>query len=163
MAKRRQTARGIFVPQNPGKIFAGDPTKIEYRSSWEWTVMRKLDQNPNVIGWSSETCRIPYRRPDTGQMSVYVPDLVVVYADPKTGKKRCEMLEIKPAKEVPFLMEGFQKLTKKDQAAQIINMAKWEAAMMFCKKRGIHFQVMTEYQIYPEMRRKLAMQMRKKK
>lgn len=163
MAKRKQTARGIFTPKNPEKIFAGNPEKIEYRSSWEWTVMSRLDNNPHVLGWASETCRIPYRRPDTGEQTVYVPDLVVVYADPKTGKKRAEMLEIKPAKEVPFLMDGVQKLSKKDMAAQVINMAKWEAAMQFCRKRGMTFQVMTEYQIYPEMRRKLQMQMRKKK
>lgn len=163
MAKRKQTAQGIFTPKNPGKIFAGDPNNIRYRSSWEFSIMSALDRNPLCCGWASETCRIPYQRPDTGRMTVYVPDLVVVYADPKTGKKRCEMLEIKPAKEVPFLMEGLQKLTAKDRAAQAINMAKWEAAMAFCKKRGITFRVMTEYQIYPEMRRKLAMQMRKKK
>lgn len=143
--RRTQTAKGKFIPDNPQKYFGGSVDDITYRSSWEWTMMRYFDAHPEVIGWSSETCAIPYFNPFTKRQTVYVPDFVIVYQD-KSGKKHAEMIEVKPAKEVPGLTEG--KISKRDQAAQALNYIKWQAALSFCKKRKIGFRVMTENEIY---------------
>ena len=135
-----------FEPQNPQKYFGGDPDKITCRSSWELTMCMYFDRSPAVLGWSSETCAIPYRNPLTGRHTVYIPDFVVVYQD-RNGKKHAEMIEVKPAKEVPgYLAES--KLSQRDRLAQALNMAKWQAARAFCSKRGMFFRVMTEHQIY---------------
>jgi hypothetical protein len=152
MAGRKQTLKGKYIPENPQKYFGGSVDDITYRSSWEWTCMREFDRNPMVIGWSSETCAIPYFNPFTKKQTVYVPDFVIVYED-RGGKKHAEMIEVKPAKEVPGLMtEG--KLSQRDQAAQALNYIKWQAALAFCKKRKIGFRVMTETEIYASNKKK---------
>lgn len=144
---RKQTWKDKFIPQNPQKYFGGSVDKITYRSSWEWTFMRYCDLNPYVLGWSSETCDIPYFNPYANRQTVYIPDFVLVYVD-RSGKKIAEMIEIKPAKEVPFLKEGQATKSKKDKAAQALNMVKWQAATKFCLKRGIKFRVMTEHDLF---------------
>lgn len=150
---RKQTWSGSYVPQNPQKYFGGSPDKITYRSSWEWSCMREFDLNPNVLGWSSETCDIPYFNPFLNRQTVYVPDFVIVYMN-KQGKKIAEMIEVKPAKEVYFLKEGQASKSKKDKAAQALNMVKWQAAVKFCAKRGIKFRVMTENDLFDTKRKK---------
>ncbi len=153
MAKFK-TMKGNFKPKNPTKYFGGDPSAITYRSSWEFTCMQTFDENPMILGWGSETCAIPYMNPFTRRQTVYIPDFVVVYED-RNGKKHAEMIEVKPAKEVPGMVnEGAKKLSPRDKAAQLLNMAKWEAANRFCKKRGMQFRVLTEYHIYSGMRGK---------
>lgn len=145
MAKK-QPAKGQFNMKNPQKYFGGSPDKVTYRSSWEWTMMNEFDTNPDILGWSSETCSIPYFNPLANRQTVYVPDFVIVYVDRK-GNKIAEMIEVKPAKEVPgYLSEG--KISKKDRLSQALNECKWAAARAFCAKRKIRFRVMTEYEIY---------------
>lgn len=149
---RKAPASGLFVMKNPEKYFGGSPDKVTYRSSWEWTCMKTFDENPDVLGWSSETCAIPYFNPLAGRQTVYVPDFVIVYVD-RTGRKRATMIEVKPAKEVPgYLTAG--KISKKDQLSQALNMAKWAAARAFCAKRKLGFEVMTEYEIYATNQKK---------
>lgn len=151
MAGRKQSIKGKYTPDNPQKYFGGSVDGITYRSSWEWSCMREFDRNPMVLGWSSETCSIPYYNPFTKRQTVYVPDFVIVYED-RNGKKHAEMIEVKPAKEVPGLLEG--KVGKREQAMQALNYIKWQAALSFCKKRGIHFRIMTEADIYTSQRKK---------
>jgi hypothetical protein len=142
----KSSHKGQFMPKNPEKVFGSK--NIIYRSSWEFTLMRYLDSRPEVVAWSSEGVSIPYRNPLTGRHTVYIPDFLVIYQD-KSGKNKVEMIEVKPAKEVPGLLNESKKLTKKDMMAQALNMAKWQAAMAFCKKRGIHFRIMTEMELFP--------------
>lgn len=110
-----------------------------------------FDNHPMVIAWSSESISIPYRNPLTGRQTVYVPDFLVVYE--RNGKKHAEMIEVKPAKEVPGY-EQKRRLTKKDKLAQVLNAAKWQAAISFCAKRGITFRVITENDLYQFKRKK---------
>jgi hypothetical protein len=143
----RKTHKGYFKPKNPEKLTSSK--QITYRSSWELALMRVLDEHPNVKQWCSEGVQIPYKNPLTGRFTVYIPDFLVKYVD-KDGNETVEMIEVKPAKEVP----GYQKLSEKtgkplkvsarDKAAQIVNAAKWQAAMAFCAKRNIKFRVATE-------------------
>ncbi len=160
MARSKSSATGVFRPKNPKKVFSGGKDII-YRSSWEFDVMRRFDESPSVITWASEPISIPYYNPVKRTHTVYVPDFIVVYAD-NNGRKTAMMLEIKPAKEVPFLMEGRQRLSTEDRVNQAINLAKWQAAAKFCKKRKMLFKVWTEYDIYKEMKRKLLNKSRKK-
>ena len=44
----RILVQGKFRPKNPSK-YKGDPTNIIYRSSWELTVFKYLDNNPEPI------------------------------------------------------------------------------------------------------------------
>lgn len=144
----RKTDKGLFVPKNPEKYIGANPDNITYRSSWELSVMLVLDSHPNILKWASEAVSVPYRNPLTGRWSMYVPDFIVVYID-KAGRSHCEMIEVKPAKEVP----GMQTLTERgkprrisqrDKLTQAINAAKWQAAAGYCAKRGWKFRVATE-------------------
>ena len=134
-------AQGIFIPKNPQKIVGKQ--QIQYRSAWELRVMSLLDQHPDVINWASESIAINYIHPLDGKQHRYIPDLLVTYKD-KNGKLRSELIEIKPAKEA--LKENSK--SKKDKAVVLINTAKFTAAMLFCKKHGLKFTVLTENDIW---------------
>lgn len=146
----KSSHKGQFLPKNPDKVFGNK--NITYRSSWEFALMRYLDQHPNVVAWCSEGVTIPYRNPLTGRHTVYIPDFIIVYQDDK-GNSRAEMIEVKPAKEVPGMLNE-KKISKKDRLAQALNAAKWQAAVAFCKKRGITFRVMTELDMFPTGKKK---------
>ena len=130
-----------FIPKNPQKLVGN--ARPFYRSSWELRVMMLLDQHPNVINWASESIAIPYKSPLDGKMHRYIPDFLIVYKD-KFGKQRAELIEVKPAKEA--IAENAK--SKRDKAAILLNTAKWGAAMMYCKKNGLHFRILTENDIW---------------
>jgi hypothetical protein len=138
----RNTSRGKFSPKNPEKyVGAGEPT---YRSSWEMTFMMFCDNNPAVEQWASESVKIPYRDPLTGQNTVYVPDFLIVYID-RHQKKHAELIEIKPRNQAVLESVGKNKL---NQAQYIKNMAKWQAAQSWCKRFGLQFRVVSEDDIF---------------
>lgn len=134
-------SQGFFTPKNPHKVLGN--SKIFARSSWELTVMTLLDQHPNVINWASESIAIPYKHPLTGRMHQYIPDFLIVYQD-KFGKRRAELVEVKPAKEA--FDENAK--SKRDRALLLVNTAKWAAAMTYCKKNGLSFRILTENDLY---------------
>ena len=105
--------------------------------------MRVLDAHPNVTQWASESMSIPYLHPLTGKWSFYIPDLLIVFVD-KDGKKRAELVEIKPAKET-YLDRA---KSKKDKLVHAVNQAKWVAAIAWCQKNGLTFRVLTEDQLF---------------
>lgn len=119
-----------------------------YRSSWEFTFMCFCDNNPAIIQWSSEAIAIPYRNPVTGKQTVYVPDFLIVYVD-SNQKQHTELVEIKPSKETA--METAKSVRDKYMVA--INMAKWEAANNWCKANGLRFRVVTEFDLYRNVKR----------
>ncbi len=109
--------------------------------------MEKFDSHPDVVSWSSESISIPYVNPLTRRQTVYIPDFIVTFVDAK-GNMHCEMIEVKPLKEVPGVGVGKGKSALRTKLIQAINAAKWKAARAFCTKRGIYFRVMTEDQIF---------------
>ena len=131
---------GKFIPSNPDK-YLGKRTP-QYRKGGELAVMRMCDNHPAILGWGSETHRIPYKNPLTGKMSTYVPDLLLVYKD-KKGQNHAEMVEIKPASQT--LSEA---RTQAQKAAAVVNHSKWAAAHAWCKSQGMSFRVITENQIF---------------
>jgi len=134
-------SQGEFIPKNPGKLIGN--SRIQFRSSWEHTVMNFLDTHPSVIQWASESIRVNYINPLTGKRSQYVPDFMIIYQD-KNGNRRHEIVEVKPRSQA--LVEHAK--SRHDKAAQIINMAKWAAALAWCKQNGMTFRILTEDDIY---------------
>ena len=135
-------AQGIFTPKNQSKYVGKH--KPRYRSGWELTFMTFCDTNKNVIAWASEAMAIPYRHPLTGKSTQYIPDFFVLYED-KFGRKKAEIVEIKPKKQ--SLIES-RVASARDRAIVAINHAKWAAATAYCKQKGLTFRVITEDDIF---------------
>lgn len=139
--------QGIYKPINPEK-YRGDVKNIIYRSSWESTVLFRLDTDPNVIAFSSEEIIIPYRDVN-GKVRRYFPDM---YVKRKIGDEIVEQLiEIKPYKETipPILTEGKRTKTKiREVLTYDTNQRKWASAREFCKKKGWQFVILTEKEIF---------------
>ena len=135
-------SQGVYKVKNIDKYVGGkDPV---YRSGWELTFMTFCDNNPSIQQWASEPVKIPYRDPLTGKGSVYVPDFLITYID-KNQKKHVEMIEIKPANQT--LAEKVGK-SAYNQSQYVKNMAKWEAANIWCRNQGIKFRIINETDIF---------------
>jgi hypothetical protein len=143
-------SKGGYTISNPEK-YVGNKVPV-YRSSWEFTVMCFLDNNPSIQQWSSEPVKIPYRDPLTGKQTIYLPDFLVVYID-KNQKKHAELWEIKPANQT--LKERVGK-NPYNQAQFVKNQAKWAAASAWCQQQGVKFRIITEADIFhnPKKRNK---------
>ena len=135
-------AKGVYQIRNPEK-YVGTKQPV-YRSGWEHTFMMFCDNNPSIQEWASEPIKIPYRDPLTGKQTVYVPDFLIKYID-RNQKAHVEIVEIKPAKQ-----QLIEKVGKNpyDQAQFVKNMAKWEAANVWCRSRGVKFRVINETDIF---------------
>lgn len=139
-------AQGKYQIKNSEKYVGKSlPT---YRSSWEFTFCTFCDNNPAVISWASEAIKIPYRNPVSGKQTVYVPDFLIVYQD-KNERQHTEIIEIKPSKEVT--MENAK--SYRDKLMVAINMAKWAAADNFARANNMRFRVVTEYDIFKNVKR----------
>ena len=138
---RQKYHQGKYTIKNPQKYSGkGEPT---FRSSWEFTFMNFCDDNPSVVAWASEPCKITYQNPLNGKVTAYVPDFVIVYMD-KAGQKKAELVEIKPATQSkPDLARR-----RTDKMAVVQNYAKWDAATKWANKRGMRFRVLNEGDIY---------------
>lgn len=135
-------AQGRFEMKHPEK-YVGKKTPLA-RSSWEFVFMRMLDEHPGVQNWASESIQIPYRDPLTGKHTIYVPDFFINYVD-KNGKNHAEVIEVKPQSQT--LREKVGK-SLYNQEQYIKNLAKWEAAVGWCKQQGIKFRVVNEGDIF---------------
>ena len=135
-------AQGKFEMKNPSK-YVGKKTPLA-RSSWEFVFMKMLDEHPGVESWASESIQIPYRDPLTGRHTIYVPDFFIVYID-KNKKKDAELVEVKPANQTLREKVGNNAY---NQSQYIKNLAKWEAASIWCKQQGIKFRVINESDIF---------------
>ena len=133
---------GEYRPRNVEKYRGSSIPR--YRSSWELTMMRFLDNNPAVLEWQSEGLQIPYRNPLTGKGSVYVPDFLVVYQD-KRQKLHAEMLEVKPHRQTTLEAAG---KSQHNRMHAMINAEKWRAAAKWCAQRNIRFRVVTEQTMF---------------
>ena len=141
-------SKGIYKLKNPEK-YVGN-TAPKYRSSWEFSVMRMLDENPAFINWSSEGIKIPYRDPLTGKHTVYVPDFLVMYMN-KQKKKIAELWEIKTKNQA--IREHVGK-NKYNQAQFVKNQVKWQVASEWCKQNKMIFRILTEDDIFHNGSRK---------
>lgn len=138
--------QGKFTPKNPRK-YKGDPTNIKFRSSWELTMMNRLDTDPNVLEWSSEETIIPYRSPLDNKIHRYFPDFKVKVID-RDGKHKTYLMEVKPLKQTQEPKKTpTNKATKRyihEVTTYLTNKAKWSAAESYCAKNGYEFLIITE-------------------
>jgi hypothetical protein len=141
--KKSKYKQGIYEPVNKDK-YMGDVEKIVYRSSWELRFLRYLDNNPNVIRYSSEEVIIPYYNRLDKKMHRYFPDFYMEVMT-ETGLKKY-IVEIKPEvqKNQPIKKGRVSKRFVRETILFEINSAKWEAADKFCKDNGIEFIILTE-------------------
>ena len=147
-SSRKGWRRGKFKPKNPEK-YVGDLSQIWYMSSWELSVHRFFDTNPNVLRWSSEEIAISYVKPTDRRVHKYYPDYWIEFRD-KHGNIKQEIIEVKPQKQTqPPTKKGKSRKTQIIETVQYaINVAKWQAATEFCDKRGIRFRILTEKQLF---------------
>lgn len=144
----RMAYKGIFRPVNTAK-YKGDPTKIIYRSRWEFMVMQKLDAHPDVLAWSSEEIIIPYISPLDGKKHRYFPDFWFRKKNPDNTVEEI-LVEVKPASQTkpPTAQKG--KPTKRyitEVATWGINSSKWQSAEAYCKAKGWKFVIITEHEL----------------
>jgi restriction endonuclease len=120
------------------------------RSSWETHFCKWCDNNPSIIKWSSEAIQIPYYDPVRRKNRRYYPDFSMSVKG-SDGKVINYIVEIKPYKETIQPSKGGN---KKDKTIMYefytfqTNMAKWKAAIDFCRKHGIVFKLLTEKDLF---------------
>jgi hypothetical protein len=138
MAKFRQ---GAYKPKNTAK-YIGKKIPI-FRSSWELRMFEHCDNSHNVKYWGSECVIIPYMLDQ--KIHRYYTDLLIVLND---GKR--VVIEIKPLKQT----KPPRKTKKKSRTTLLYenelyrkNLAKWNAAKEWCRKKGWEFKILTEKDI----------------
>ena len=136
----------IYIPKNKEK-YTGNDNPI-CRSSWETVLCRYLDNNSNVLEWSSENIEIPYMF--QGKKHRYFPDFYAKILN-STGTLEKWVIEVKPYKEThPPLKRGKKshKTLLHEKVTWEKNKAKWVSAKRFCKKMGYMFKIITEKELF---------------
>ena len=140
--------KGKYRPKNASK-YAGDPTKVIYRSLWERRFMVFCDNNESIKAWGSEEIVIPYMSPIDGKIHRYFVDFIVELIN-KNGKKEVVLIEVKPKAQCKA-PEKKNKVTRRylrEVKTWGVNSAKWRAAREFAENRGWEFKIMTEDELY---------------
>ena len=110
---------------------------------------RWLDNNINVLEWSSEEVVVPYIKPTDGKIHKYYVDYWVKFKN-KKGEEVEELWELKPHKQtVPPTTRGKRKKQQLVESVNYaINLAKWKYAQAFCKKNGWKFRIISERDMF---------------
>lgn len=146
---RWKQSKTAYKLNNPQK-YIGDLSKLKYKSSWEESVFKLLDNNPNIIRWGYEIIKIPYMKPLLNNTFVkrnYYPDLYVEYKD-REGKFVREIVEIKPLKQTKPSKSRKYDVKIYENYIHLVNLSKWEQAEKWCLHNGIKFSIMTEKSIF---------------
>lgn len=141
--------QGFYELKNKQK-YIGDPTKVIYRSKWEFQLMAYFDTTDKIKRWSSEFIVIPYQD-SSGKIHKYFPDFYIEIIDPNYPDKfECVVVELKPKHEtippkVPEKvtaksLENYEYALKTYQK----NLYKWTRAIDFCKKHQYKFVIVHE-------------------
>lgn len=136
-----------YEPKNPNK-YVGNPSNIICRSNWERKFCKYLDENQNIINWSSEELKIPYISTIDKQLHNYYPDFVF---EAKINEIETEtfIVEIKPKKQT---IKPTPKKNKRAYLNECItyetNMCKWKAATVFCQNKDWTFKILTEENLF---------------
>lgn len=142
----REYRQGLFKPINYQK-YAGDPTNIVYRSSWELKLFAWLDRSNACVSWSSEETVIPYISPVDGKPHRYFMDVKATFVN-KAGEKKTYLIEVKPfAQTQPPRQTRNKRALMEATATYAVNQAKWAAAQEYCLDRGWTFKIVTEYEL----------------
>jgi len=139
--------QGYYKLTNPDK-YIGDPSKIIYRSSWEFRFCKYCDDTADVIGWSSEPYPIKYISPIDGKEHDYYIDFYMRVK--KEDAVEDYLAEVKPkgSLEKPVFegIQTMQKLKNFNYAAKtwLTNSAKFAAAKNHAESIGYKFVIITE-------------------
>jgi hypothetical protein len=140
--------QNFFRPTNPQK-YMGDVNNIVYRSSYERRAFIWADTSPAVTKWASEEIAIKYFDPTTNKTRRYFPDLLVEIKD-QNGNIKKYLCEIKPARQTKPPNPSPKKKTKTwlmECTTYEKNVAKWNAAKLFCESNGLEFMLLTEREL----------------
>jgi hypothetical protein len=136
-----------YQPIFPEK-YAGDPTNIIMRSSWETRFACWCDRTPSIVKWSSEETVIPYRCPTDNRIHRYFVDFKI-QVKTKENSIKIYLIEVKPYNQtLPPQYPG--KKTQRylvESLTFIKNQAKWKAAEEYSKDRGWEFKILTENEL----------------
>lgn len=113
-SKKTKFKQGNYISQKTSRT-------VNFRSGLELKFYEQLEKNPKVRDYRVENINIDYYF--DGSRHTYIPDVLVEYTDGKI-----EMWEIKP----------------KSQTKWPKNLAKWQAASVYCASRNWEFIVVTE-------------------
>lgn len=139
----KQYAQGYYKLVHPEK-YMGDPTRVRFMSSWEYHTHQFFDFNQRVVKWSSEPIGIPYMKPTDARIHRYYPDYYCEYID-VDGVIQKEIVELKPMSQV---LPPRANASQYEQVTYLVNKAKWAAAELYCKERGLVFRIITENSVY---------------
>lgn len=136
------TYKGMYKVKNPAK-YAGDHTKVIYRSLWERNVFRWCDDNPQILKWSSEEVVVPYYYDLDRKYHRYFVDLKF------TTSEGTFLVEIKPKKQTVPPKRPSRQTPKflAEAATYVKNQCKWKAAKTYAEDRGWKFVIWTEDEI----------------
>ena len=153
--KRSRFRQGYYALTNAEK-YIGDPTKIIYRSSWEYRFCKYCDTTPEITMWSSEPVAIPYVSPLDGKQHSYFVDFYMKLEKPDGAIEY--LVEVKPSKSLkqPVMAEGLVTMNKLKQfndaaSTWVINRAKFKAAEEFARINGKSFIIVTEEFLFKRM------------
>ena len=164
----KRYSKGLYEIRNIDK-YIGNPSECIFRSSWELKFMVYCDLHHSVKKWGSETAQIQYfmKNDRTGVMEPhrYFPDFYIEKIDPNdpdVDKKY--FIELKPFKEykpdfvkyesdgsLRIITPGSRKSLKAFENFEYQvktfqkNLAKWQAATIWCNKRYMEFVVIHEH------------------
>ena len=149
-----RSRKSIFIPKNPKK-YVGNASNIICRSNWERVFCERCDTNDNIVTWASEEFSIPYVSPLDNKRHRYYPDFLIKVKEPD-GKFKKYVIEIKPRKQTvkPKMKTDSRKRPRmtnsyaKELNNYAVNVAKWNAAIEFCKDNSLEFQIITEDNLY---------------
>jgi len=143
-----------YEPKNPNK-YIGNVSNIICRSTWERKFCKYLDENQNIINWSSEELKIPYISSIDKRVHNYYPDFVF---EAKTNSIDTQIfiIEIKPKKQT---VKPTPKKNKKAYLNECItyetNTCKWKAAKIFCENKRWIFKILTEDDLFKTVNNKI--------
>ncbi len=135
----------LYKVKNANK-YVGDVNNVWVRSSWELKFYNWCDMNTSIVNWSSEEIAIPYSSPkDNPKDKIihrYFVDAMIKVKD-KDNNVKIYLIEIKPYKQtIPPKKRNINEVLTYG-----INSAKWQAARMFCEKKGWEFKIFTEKEL----------------
>lgn len=144
MAYTKDAYRGMYQPKNPHK-YAGDSTKIVYRSSYEIRFMKWCDFNDGVLQWGSEEVIVPYVSPVDNKTHRYFVDFFVKIRT-KEGIIKKYLIEVKPFRftQEPTIPKRKTKGFISEVMQWSVNNAKWDAARVLASSMGWEFMLITE-------------------
>lgn len=139
--------KGKFYPKNPKK-YRGNLDNIIWRSTWELRFFKYLDENSNILEWSSEEIIISYISPVDGKYHRYFPDVFLKARQPDNSIKSI-LAEIKPQYQTvePVKKSRVTKQYITEVVTYGVNQAKWKAAREYCADRGWEFRLITEKEL----------------